>query len=143
MPRRTVAIVVVLATLAAVATFGLNVTIYDFDVNYVSVRRNADANQIVNTRALRDTGSSASASSARRRVASSAHDNSQGVISAEPLVLNNNDIVTVEVRTAAEVRPSEDDWVGMYSPAPSDYTTAAAPIKYSFCSESLLKLCDP
>lgn len=49
-----------------------------------------------------------------------------------PLVINNNDIVTVKYSTKT---PSNSDWIGAYSPANSVDITTTVPIKYGYCDE--------
>ena len=52
-------------------------------------------------------------------------------ISLSPLLINNDDIVTVEFSSQV---PASGDWIGAYSPADIDITTTV-PVKYGWCDD--------
>ena len=56
-------------------------------------------------------------------------------VSISPLIIANNDIVTV---TFNSTNPDENDWIAAYSPASSvNNISSTAPMKYGFCDESV------
>ena len=52
------------------------------------------------------------------------------LVNISPLLINNNDVVTVTFRTT---NASKYDWIGAYSPADVDITQVR-PVKYAYCS---------
>jgi hypothetical protein len=53
------------------------------------------------------------------------------IISVDPILINNDDVVTVFYHTS---NPSSKDWIGAYSP--SDVSiNSVVPVKYGYCNE--------
>ncbi len=60
-------------------------------------------------------------------------DNSYVIKDISPLVIDNDDIVTVSFQST---KPSSSDWIGAYSPANVDITTTV-PVKYGWCDDDM------
>jgi hypothetical protein len=64
-------------------------------------------------------------------VAHFAEHDSYSLVDISPLVISNNDVVTVSYKTSI---PSSKDWIGAYSPANVDITKTV-PVKYGWADE--------
>lgn len=59
-------------------------------------------------------------------------DSAYQIAVADPLVINNDDMVTINFQSAS---PSTKDWIAAYSPADVDIATTV-PVKYAWCDAS-------
>jgi hypothetical protein len=55
--------------------------------------------------------------------------NTYSILSVSPLLINNDDLVTVNFTSSA---PAANDWIGAYSPPDVDVTTTS-PVKWGYC----------
>lgn len=60
-------------------------------------------------------------------------DSAYKITSVSPLLINNDDVVTVKFQTTGT--PSSDDWIAAYSPADVDISSTI-PVKFGYCDDS-------